>query len=225
MSALPFVVFGQGRTGSTHLCSLLDSHPDVGCEREILKDKVDNVFRFLLEKERASPFHLAWGFKVKPYQLTWTHNMAPRYFLETVHSFGWRIIHLHRRDRFRHALSKIVLDIRAGMGLGSQAKEEGQFIPPIYVDPVELFRRMYEREAILSQELQDLADIPHLSIAHEDMVENPQREALIAFEYLGLPAHHATSPYKKVTPKNWEEQVLNSFEIKEALRPLTEESP
>ncbi|HBE17486.1 MAG TPA: hypothetical protein DEG17_03890 [Cyanobacteria bacterium UBA11149] len=35
-----FVIFGQGRTGSTLLYSLLNSHPQIHCDEEILEDRV-----------------------------------------------------------------------------------------------------------------------------------------------------------------------------------------
>ncbi len=45
-----FIIFGQGRSGSTLLKQLLDSHPEITCEGELLNVEDKYVTNPLLRK-------------------------------------------------------------------------------------------------------------------------------------------------------------------------------
>ena len=102
-----FMIFAQGRTGSTLLTSTLDKHPDIRCDDEILI--VPRAFprRFVEITARQAPAK-AYGFHVKITQLHgWQriHDIAG--FLKDMEEGGWQIIYLSRKNVLRHVVSNI----------------------------------------------------------------------------------------------------------------------
>jgi hypothetical protein len=63
-----FVIFGQGRTGSTPLMRPLNSDPEIHCDGEILQRKVLSPYHFVKAYRHRAP-HPFFGIKVKIYQL------------------------------------------------------------------------------------------------------------------------------------------------------------
>lgn len=102
-----FVIFSRGRSGSTLLISLLDSHPQIHCDAELLRQRRLFPYRYVeghLRRCRVS----AYGFKLLLYHLTCIHRMRdPRAFIEQLIAGGFSILHLERENHFRHALSNI----------------------------------------------------------------------------------------------------------------------
>ncbi|MEQ8663066.1 MAG: hypothetical protein RLW62_19800, partial [Gammaproteobacteria bacterium] len=104
-----FVIFGDGRTGSTLLVRLLGSHPDIHCDDEILHGwcafPAHRVRDHLARTSAA-----AYGFKLLTYQLTdvmclpWDHARA---LLDWLEGAGFIIIHITRENALEHALSQI----------------------------------------------------------------------------------------------------------------------
>ena len=44
-----FAIYMQGRSGSSFFCDLIDQHPQVRCNTELLNNKCNNPYRFLEE--------------------------------------------------------------------------------------------------------------------------------------------------------------------------------
>ena len=74
-----FVIFAQGRTGSSLLRSLLNAHPEVRTEGEILGRPVIDPVRFV-ERHATVSSPPVFGFKVKIYQLSDIQGVDPRAF-------------------------------------------------------------------------------------------------------------------------------------------------
>lgn len=102
-----FVIFCQGRTGSTLLYSLLNSHQQIHCDEEILEDSV--FFPFQYVKGRcAKAKKNVYGFRVKIYQLIHNQHQKPEKFLLNLSKDGWQIIYLKRTNILRQAISRMV---------------------------------------------------------------------------------------------------------------------
>jgi LPS sulfotransferase NodH len=101
---LSFVIFGQGRTGSTLLTSLLSSHPEIQCDGEILGEKVKDPFN-QIAKCAAVSRKPVYGFKVKIYQLTDNQSMRPDTFLQNMAAKSVKILFLSRRNHLRQVIS------------------------------------------------------------------------------------------------------------------------
>lgn len=102
-----FMIFAQGRTGSTLLTSTLDRHPNIHCDDEILI--VPRAFprRFIESAARQNPAE-AYGFHVKITQLhAWQRIHDIGGFLRDMEEDGWQIIYLWRENLLRHVVSNV----------------------------------------------------------------------------------------------------------------------
>lgn len=216
-----FLILSQGRSGSTLLCSLFDSHPDVTCQFEILEKQRPNFVDWINKRSQRKE---VFGFKVKPGQLLNVQDAPVAPFLRGRASEGWRIIHLKRNNRFRQALSNAVLNARKLVGKGSRSCTEHDFIPPIHVDPELLVRRMRFRTELERSEETAITeaglDGKVFSLSYEDLNDNVQRQVTMnrAFQFIGVWPCQVSTPFFKVTPVNWRDLVTNPDEIAKAVK-------
>jgi LPS sulfotransferase NodH len=221
-----FVIFAQGRTGSTLLGDLMNSHPDIFVYGEIMQANVirnlrnPRLFASGLCSLSRKP---AVGFKVKIYQLERDQRQDAKKTLEDFHRHGWKIIYLKRMNILRHAISDIRSD---ATGMFHQVKDkkvsqEGKGVPKkIRIESELLISTMKFRETYLEKEKLALATVPYLTIEYEKDLFNPdvQRAALNRlFEFLELPPHDAETSFKKVTSKNIADDVENFDELEQVL--------
>lgn len=102
-----FVIFAQGRTGSTLLTSTLDTHPQITCLDEILGQPRAMPQRFVENAARGSGAR-AFGFHVKIYQLTcWQRVDDVGGWLAAMRRRGWKILYLRREHLLRHVVSNV----------------------------------------------------------------------------------------------------------------------
>lgn len=160
-----FLIFAQGRSGSTLLTELLNASPRVTCDREILERRVVSPSAWA-EASRLRHRGHVYGFKVKPLQLL--HHQRVRsmeHWLVSMHRRGWRIVHLERRNLLRQTLSNIAAE-RYGFhrhaGSASPARE------PVHADPAVLTFWMGVRAESREQERRALSALPHASVCYED---------------------------------------------------------
>ena len=96
--AVRSVLLSQGRSGSSLLRDLLQSHPDIHFDNEIFARRVAGrlVSPSLYIDSRSRLFGLpAYGCKVKVYQLTDHRGVSdPEDFLKDLEERGWHFIHL-----------------------------------------------------------------------------------------------------------------------------------
>src|SRR5690606_18816174 len=85
-----FVIFAQGRTGTWLLHDLLNAHPGVWCDKEILAPQRLAPYAFLEGASRRPG--TAYGCHVQIRHLLETHHLDPAAFLHRMHDAGWRII-------------------------------------------------------------------------------------------------------------------------------------
>jgi len=231
---LRFAIYGQGRTGSRLLCDLLNSHPDITCDLEILAERASNP-RSLVEAHARLAKTRAHGFKFKYYQLTERHGVHDvGGFLRDLHDGGWRYLYLSRENVVRHALSSI---LRASTGvthrLGDKPGDRSNEYPRVTVDIDELrtwIEQKREREAL---ELEALGDLPRLDVVYDrDLVgaDAQARATARIVEWLGLPPAEMTAKIRPNTPKKLSDLVDNLDELRRAfdgtdVRPYLEDTP
>jgi hypothetical protein len=180
------------RTGSGLLCDLLNLHPEIHCDYEIL-------YPFLAS--RMKPKHLLvfmksliartdaeiYGCNIKLDQLQSVHE-NPRRFVEDRHDEGWKIIYLKRLNILRAAISNF---IAARHRRYSLPKDDGTTLSKTYIDCDELLNLLNWYQRIADQEAEVLADIPHLKLIYEEDLLDPtrhQRTLDAVFAYLGAGA-------------------------------------
>ena len=185
-----FVIFGQGRTGSTLLCELLDSHPRIHCDKEILYSPVISPLGLTRRAARLARGE-AYGFKVKIYQLTEDQKIRDvRGFLTCLRDEGWKILYLSRRNLLRHALSDIVL-MQCGRAHRRQPTP-GTVVkrPLVRVGRELLLKRMQMRRQWQGEEEEALRGLDVLRVVYDEDLYTPetQQETVRRItNWLGLP--------------------------------------
>lgn len=179
-----FCVFAQGRTGSSLLQSLLNTHPDVHCDGEILGPKPVLFPMAYVQRYARLTAERAFGFKVKSYQLTRHQGIAdPRAFMEGLVDHGYAVLHLSRRNLLRHAISNLYA---LQSGAYHYRQDEGATRPLVEVDPAEVVRVMRRREGHAAMEAEILANIDAHPITYEDDLLDPSRHQPTVDGVLGI---------------------------------------
>lgn len=110
-----FLIFAEGRGGSSVLVNLLNSHQDVYCDGEIFNAVSNYKIRFpqLYLKSRKQITRLiakpVYGFKAKYTQLVIQQGYQ-KDFLKKLHNSGWKIIYLKRSNFLKATISTIVAE-------------------------------------------------------------------------------------------------------------------
>lgn len=211
-----FVIFAQGRSGSTLLTDLLNSHPQIYCADEILTwpRRWPQAFA-----AACSVGHRAevYGFKVKLYQLTEAQQLTdPGAFLRGMHASGWQVIHLRRQNVLRQALSAMVAEQRDVFHLAVDAEGPA----PVHIDVDNLLWRAQQRQEFGVAEEQALDGIPHLRLSYEDDLLEPAAQGETAgrvFSWLGLPPAAVSVRLRKIVPDELDRIVSNHREVLDAV--------
>ena len=221
-----FLILAQGRTGSSLLVDLLNSHPDISCLAEIFTSSVAKNVRNPVDFASGLcclSTNNAGGFKVKIYQMGNVRCSTAHQFLERFRDEGWQVIYLKRANVLRHALSDIRSE-KTRIFHHTGEKEEGKLKSArkekVTITEEELFRTIRFREKCLEQEKEALAGIDHMVIEYErDLLEDDSKLNTMdrVFDYLGLKPHTCSTAMKKVTSRNISDIVENHQEIIDSL--------
>jgi hypothetical protein len=211
-----------GRAGSELLSDLLDRHPRVHSEGEILRQGPEFPRAFLRGRvhtaRRAGAS--AYVFKLAALQLAFPRMiLQPRLLFADLAADGFTFLYLTRRDALRQAVSYL------------RSKDNGAFHPrgesalptgPQVIDPVELIaslRWIEEHDEVIAGALDGL---PVRRICYEDDLEDPvARRATLEslFADLGVEPVFEASDLQKATPRDLSDAVANLDEVYDALRP------
>src|SRR3954470_3648223 len=212
-----FVLFAQGRTGSTLFGELLASPPDVVFADEILQAKVRST-RLWVEGQQRSERAPVFGFHVKIYQLTDVQGVRdPGGWLRMMAGNGWTVLTLQRRNLLRHVLSNMTIEatrtVHDRSGHGPRAT--------LHVDPDEVLHWIRVREQVGHDERTALAGVPHEPFTYEDDLQDAgawQAAADRAYAGLGLSSAIVTTSLHKRNPQDLAELISNYDEVASALR-------
>lgn len=212
-----FVIVTVGRSGSELLVSLLNSHPEIVCEGELLATTHASPTQFV--RARAVEARLrgarAYGWKLLVGQFRNLRTTGEGDSDQLVHRFfqdGFGIIHLERRDHLQQSLS------------WHRAQQSGYHhdhlmtaaFAPEKVDPTTLLWATYAN-AEASEFLKRLvAPLPHLHITYEDdLLKTSCHQATLdrVFAYIGLETAPAKTDLVKITPQQTRDMVTNWDEI------------
>ena len=220
-----FVIFGRGRSGSTLLVSLLNSHEEICCDGEILHDRVSwpRLYVDLCSSRCQLPIY---GFKLLSYQLRDIQPIInPKKFLFDLHLNGYKIIYLSRQNLLDHALSNI--NARRQNKFHHRAGEKKQKYQPISVSIEEVIHWIEHSQSLEKYEKSILKDLPHLSLTYEDHLldsNSHQQTANIIFDFLEIPPQQISTNLVKIVPRNLQKLVENYESLTEKLK-TTKYSP
>jgi hypothetical protein len=198
-----FVVLCTARTGSELLVSLLDTHPQVKCDSQILSEEVLFPRRFIEGRAVRARYEgaRAYGFKLHVNEITDVQRLgdAERY-LGSLLRRGDQIYRLRRRNLLKQVLSFA----RASQSVYHLTAGEAHPCPgALELDPVDVLAGLTvtERQERLADHV--LASLPHTTLVYEDdLADLPSQQRTLdrMFEQLGVsrfdvhPAIVPTSP-------------------------------
>lgn len=216
-----FCIFAQGRTGSSLLRSLLNTHPEITCVGEVLgPDPVLFPVRFVERHARLTDTP-AFGFKVKIYQLTRHQGLAdPARFLTALTRRGYHLLYLHRRNVLRQAISNSFALAAGRYHLRAGEKPD---VRAIRVDPDRILEVMNRRQEHTELERSVLGDVDAhtLDLAYEDHLLDPsshQSTVDTIVSFLGLSASvEVTTRFQRIVTGALRERIANFDEVERAL--------
>lgn len=212
-----YIIYGQGRSGSTVLGSLLASHPQVEFADEILYRPVIST-RLWARGLRNAARDRVWGFHVKPYQLTIQQDTPrPDRWIRRMVAEGWTLIYLERQDVVRQVISNAVASAR-----GTYHALAGEELPaarPV-VDIDAFLEVVRARLRMLDQDRAAVADLPHELVIYERDLRDPERHQATAdrlFAALGVETTPVHTPLRRTSTEPWTD-IANWPEIVAALQ-------
>lgn len=216
-----FVIFAQGRTGSRLLCELLDSHSQIECGLEILRDPLRDVYRYVRHRALVSRAP-AYGFKVKASHIERSQGISGAgSFLRRMHEDGWRIVYLMRRNLFRQVYSGFA---RQARGAAHSRRLTDGSLPPrpvVKLDVDEVIRRLRSRKKALARDQAALEGLPFKTLVYEDDLLQPagqQRAIGELVAWLELKPEPVKTDLVPNTPRDLREVIANASEVEAGLR-------
>lgn len=211
------LIFGQGRSGSSVLESLLSSTGHFVAQGEVFGRKGSKIVypeRYLRGQSSRWP-DKNYLCHVKIYHLLSRRRpVEPRQFLQKLSNEGWRIIFLRRTDPVRKALSLLVAEAR-----GSDRKRDDR--PETLTVHVsrERLEALVKRAIVWAQEeRRALAGIDYHEVVYErDLEDASKHQQTIddVLDFLSLPRRPASTSLRKVIARPLREVVLNYDEFSE----------
>lgn len=170
------------------LVELLDSHPQIRCESEILLDappKPEALIR--ARAKEAGGRGQVYGFKFMAHHASWQPKAfdSMREFVAMLHSEGFGLIVLRRRRMLDQAVSVLVAE-QVGY---HPRRGDGVRLTSFEADTADLLSVLVflDQQRILLEEA--VSSLPHLSLFYEDDIESDaQGAAARVSSWLGLPA-------------------------------------
>lgn len=217
-SGLTFVILCLGRTGSTHLGSLLGSHPDVHCFGELFTDRKGTLDEAFVKSPIDDPVEYvaqltaplterAIGFKL-PLNSIRAHPVA----LRLLEPDELRIIRLRRLNLLAlFASRRLLATTRVSRSTRGDYGDTTVTLDPKHC--LAVFRRMEEHERYLD----GLAEgKPVFDITYEDLAAGQHLDELQSF--LGVEPVALESRFKRIRNRPLSETIENWPEVADALR-------
>jgi sulfotransferase family protein len=236
-----FVIWFNERSGSTHLSSLLDSHPQISCWREVFyRGEAERVYdyfdrsclsstneflehffeyrwgpegtRMLIEHD-VSVMPRAVGFKLKYQQLARRPDLEGCLELRP----QLKIIHLVRQNLLATLVSSHIVDrVFRQFGAANITKEMsvGELSRCVALNPRTIVAELSELEARIAGARESMRRFPMLEITYEDLLRAPAGTCRTILEFLGVESTQSLrSRYKKIMPIELRNSIINYADI------------
>lgn len=215
------MIFTGGRSGSQHLVELLDSHPRIACDGEVLRGNRRFPRAHLAYRafRRTNPMSSAcvYGFKVTTNDLFWYPRRYPdpTLFLRGFATLPNLLVVLRRRNLLGQALS--YLD---GKQRQFHVRGDSPTFRPLHVVPEELLASLWAYEVDDRRLAEVVRTLDHIELFYEeDLVGDARQEATgrRLLEALDLAVVPLRSRVRKVGPTDPLERIANLDEVRAAL--------
>lgn len=215
-----FLIFAEGRGGSSLLVNLLNSHPDIYCDEEIFNAETNGKIRFpqlyLESRKRIARIirKPVYGFKVKYSQLV-LHQKFRKDFLKNLFDSGWKIIYLKRNNYLKATISTILAEKR---GFYHQKGAKIKNFEKIRIDVEELYEKTKGRERAAKLEKDWLIGIDFHFVSYEnDLLNQDKHQETLEkiFRFLELPSVQIHTNFRKLSKGDLSLDISNFDEVKE----------
>ncbi|MCK5523308.1 MAG: hypothetical protein KAI83_09265 [Thiomargarita sp.] len=212
-----FIIFSKGRTGSNLLRTLLNSHPEIVCEGDILLRlyvRILSLKLYIKGRIAKNPTNV-YGFQLQRAQLN-HEKIEAKDFLSDLHNNGWKIIYLRRKNRFRQKISSKIAISRNQWLYSSKSNSEPSTSFKVHVDTQELLTELENAENAALKDKADLKEIPYIEIIYEDdllKAGQHQKTADKIFDFLGVQSAPVETNMIKTPYQNLAEVIENYDEI------------
>ncbi len=216
-----FVIYGQGRSGSTLLVDLLNCHDLIRCEGEIFGEQVwksvfqENLFKLVqrfpytyLNSKLLKASNKSYGFKLLSYQTPNVDN-----FLDHLRDKGWLVIYIRRKSIFKMAISSTIAQ---KYNKWTALKEERVYPDKILLDKYEFCGALSWIMKNEGRIQKNLSYLTHHTVTYEEDLENEQtwsKTCNLIFDLLEIPHFNVASKYRKTDPRPYEERITNYDEL------------
>lgn len=211
-----FLIIGRARSGTTLLTQLLNAHPDVRCDREVLAKSVLAPVAHLERLAAKSPA-AAYGAKLLSYQMVQVHRLKdPVGFLRRLEDRGFRFVHLHR-ESFPQLVSLMAASRHHVYHRTAAHAPAERFRP----DVEDFLRQLGWTEMLLDYERRCLRDIPHAAVSYEaDLLRSERHQATAdrLFGWIGVPPAPVAAQVRKLLPEDPRALIENYDALAAAMR-------
>ncbi|MCO4806524.1 MAG: hypothetical protein KC456_08015 [Flavobacteriales bacterium] len=218
-----FIVFAQGRTGSTILVDLINRSNEVHCDGEIFGASmpIRLLFPKFYKRTLANlPKQPVYGYRIKIYDLVMFHNHSPEesiQFLRSEFKAGHKVIYLHRTDKFRQAMSSLVAEARGDFHYKADSKGAKK---KIHIDAKSIPMRIDKLNEFTQWDKRALDGFEFLDINYEtDLLPQEKHQETLdrICSFLNIDPCVATSEYKRSSVNQLEDYIENYDEVKSVL--------
>lgn len=214
----PFIVLSRSRTGSNFLISLLNSHPNIYTEGEILANLNGRNYKDILAKAFGKqPFHV----KAKGFKIFYYHPLDDKHggiwdMLSSIDDL--HVIHLKRRNILHTLISRKLAGIRDVWFVKSTDWLSGADRNEITVTfSVDELNEGFEQTRRWEQDGDNIfRKQPLISIYYEDLANHREHTFRQITEFLGVRYIPPKTNLKKQNTKAMRDTVTNFDELKSA---------
>lgn len=214
-----FVIVTPGRSGSELLADLLNSHPNIVCEAEILHDRVARPERFVAGRSAKAGLGgaRAYGFKIHCGHFGYQALREQPAYLAALAASGAQLIFLRRENLLAQAVSSTI----ASRTRWHWRRQDRGAFTALELDPVEVLMMTYLFEESDQFLTELLSGLPHLTLNYErDLVDSTAQQATVdrICARLGLPSAAASSEHVRFTPLRLSDSVANFDAVAELVQ-------
>ena len=211
-SSQKFVVFAQGRTGSWLLHDLLNHHPQIEMDKEVLQYPVYASLP-LVTGHACGRCANIYGCHIQIRHLRDTQGVNPQQFLRDLHERQWQIIYLRRENYLRQSISSMVAVQRRIWKSSSTQTNPKQ---KVHIDCTELQSWLRQRQQNRIDELEALNGLPHMEIVYEsDLLHSEKHQSTLnrIFEMFNVSPIPAKSQWRRLGSDNLTDIIQNYDEV------------
>ena len=215
-----FAILFTGRSGSSYLTSMLDSHPNIICEGEMLAQ--------IVHVGEPPEKQLAWSRQfydsARPqdirsvgYKTKLSDVVDPGGFRRLLDDLGVRLIHLIRRNLVKQVISALNAE-RLHQKTGQwNIQDEGERLGPFSVDEKTFDSLLKNRMAGEKKLAESIAEIGRSAkqVVYEDLLRKPDETLQDLYDFLDVPSRPVVSQFRKHTPDDLRAVVTNFDELKQ----------